>query len=190
MKNSVAIIIVFLLLFVFGMQIFMFYRINERLDQRFALEKNLTASSHQGSDTWTQNFDNWNPYQELLQIRNQIERMFNDTFSRFQMNSDAGSYTKIPAIDLKDEPNHYIVTVNVPGADESSLDVALNGRQLTISIKTESTNEQTASNSKYLIRERFKGEFQRSLTLPGDVDQASMKTEYNNGVLKITLSKA
>ena len=188
MKNSVAIIIVFLLLFVFGMQIFMFYRINERLDQRFALGKNLTPSSHQGSNTWTQNFNNWNPYQELLQIRNQIERMFNDTFSRFQMNSDVGSYTKMPAIDLKDEPNHYVVTVNVPGADESSLDVALKGRQLTISIKTE--NEQTGSNSKYLTRERFRGEFERSLTLPGDVDQASMKTEYHNGVLTITLSKA
>ena len=44
MKNSVVIIIGVLLLFAFGMQVFMFYRIHEKLDQRFALEKNLNLS--------------------------------------------------------------------------------------------------------------------------------------------------
>ena len=58
MKNSVVIIIAALLLFAFGMQVFMFYRIHEKLDQRFALEKNLNLSSHQGSDTWIQDSDN------------------------------------------------------------------------------------------------------------------------------------
>ena len=105
------------------------------------------------------------------------------------MNTHAGSTTKIPAIDLKEEPDRYVVTVDVPGADESSLDVALDGRQLTLSINTENVTEQSENNG-YQRRERFRGEFQRSITLPGDVDQASMKTELKNGVLTITLSKA
>ena len=70
------------------------------------------------------------------------------------------------------------------------LDVELDGRQLTISIKTESLREQTDNNNMYQRRERFSGEFQRSLTLPGDVDKDTIKTEYNNGVLTITLPKA
>lgn len=84
------------------------------------------------------------------------------------------------------------------GADDSSLDVALKGRELTISIKTENINEetdagnvkeQTDGNNKYQLRERFSGEFKRSLTLPGAVNQAGMKTKYDKGVLTITLPK-
>ena len=198
MKNSVVIIIGALLLFAFGMQVFMFYRIHEKLDQRFALEKNLNLSSHQGSDTWIQNSDNRNPYEELLQMRNQMEQLFNDSMSRLHKDFATDSFTKMPAIDLKDETDRYVVTADIPGADESSLDVALKGRELTISIKTENVNEetdagnvkeQTNGNNKYQLRERFSGEFKRSLTLPGAVNQAGMKTKYDKGVLTITLPK-
>ncbi|MFA5923845.1 MAG: Hsp20/alpha crystallin family protein [Methylococcaceae bacterium] len=198
MKNSVVIIIGVLLLFAFGMQVFMFYRIHEKLDQRFALEKNLNLSSHQGSDTWIQDSDNWNPYEELLQMRNQMEQLFNGSMSRLHKDFATDSFTKMPAIDLKDEKDRYVVTADIPGADESSLDVALKGRELTISIKTENVNEetdagnvkeQTGGNNKYQLRERFSGEFKRSLTLPGAVNQAGMKTKYDKGVLTITLPK-
>ena len=198
MKNSVVIIIGVLLLFAFGMQVFMFYRIHEKLDQRFALEKNLNLSSRQGSDTWIQDSDNWNPYEELLQMRNQMEQLFNDSMSRLHKDFTTDSFTKMPAIDLKDEKDRYVVTADIPGADESSLDVALKGRELTIAIKTENVNEetdagnvkeQTDGNNKYQLRERFSGEFKRSLTLPGAVNQAGMKTKYDKGVLTITLPK-
>lgn len=198
MKNSVVIIIGVLLLFAFGMQVFMFYRIHEKLDQRFALEKNLNLSSRQGSDTWIQDSDNRNPYEELLQMRNQMEQLFNDSMSRLHKDFATDSFTKMPAIDLKDETDRYVVTADIPGADESSLDVAFKGRELTISIKTENVNEetdagnvkeQTNGNTKYQLRERFSGEFKRSLTLPGAVNQAGMKTKYDKGVLTITLPK-
>ena len=198
MKNSAVIIIGALLLFAFGMQVFMFYRIHEKLDQRFALEKNLNLSSRQGSDTWIQDSDNRNPYEELLQMRNQMEQLFNDSMSRLHKDFATDSFTKMPAIDLKDETDRYVVTADIPGADESSLDVAFKGRELTISIKTENVNEetdagnvkeQTNGNTKYQLRERFSGEFKRSLTLPGAVNQAGMKTKYDKGVLTITLPK-
>jgi len=198
MKNSVVIIIAALLLFAFGMQVFMFYRIHEKLDQRFALEKNLNLSSHQGSDTWIQNSDNWNPYEELLQMRNQMEQLFNDSMARLHKDFATDSFTKMPAIDLKDEKDRYVVTADIPGADESSLDVALKGQELAISIKTENVNEdtdagnikeQTDGNNKYQLRERFSGEFKRSLTLPGAVNQAGMRTKYDKGVLTIILPK-
>jgi HSP20 family protein len=189
MKNSVVITLGALLLFVLGMQAFMFYRFHEQLEQRFALEENLNQSSHEGSNTWIQASNNWNPYDELFQMRNQVQQLFNDSISRFNKNSTAHSFTQMPAIDLKDEQDRYVVTADVPGANESSLNVALKDRQLSISIKTESVNEKTDDNNKYERRERFSGEFQRSITLPGDVNQDGMKTEYNKGVLTIILPK-
>jgi len=65
------------------------------------------------------------------------------------------------------------VTVNAPGADESSINVKLEDRILHISIKTEQAKEETdEKNGKYQYRERFVGEFQRILTLPGPADAA------------------
>lgn len=49
----------------------------------------------------------------------------------------------IPAVDIKDEKNQYVVKAGVPGANESSLYIALKSRQLSISIKSESVNEET-----------------------------------------------
>ncbi len=184
MKNPLIIIIGGLLLVIFITQVVMFYTIHEKLDQRFALEKELNLSSHQGSNTWEEDANNWNPYQELLQMRNRMEQIFNESISKFHNNSNATPLPQIAAIDFKDEVDRYVVTVDVPGADESAIDVALNGRKLNISIKVEGESD----NSSQLLEE-FKGEFYRSLTLPGEVNKEKMKTVYNKGILTIILPK-
>ena len=106
------------------------------------------------------------------------------------MNTPLGSLSKVPDVDLQEKPDQYVVTVNAPGADQSSLEVKLEDRVLHISIKTEQAEDQTdGKNGQYSFRERFMGEFHRALTLPGPVDAAKMKTDYRNGVLTIALPK-
>lgn len=190
MRNTALVIIGIVLFIAFGIQVLMFYRIHEKLDQQFSIEKSLDLSSHQGSDTWFQDNEKQDPYRELFHLRNQMEKIFDASISRLQKNPSSDTLTQTPAIDLIDEANRYVVKVDVPGADESTLNVALDARQLTISIKTENLREQPEDNNKYQRRERFSGEFLRSITLPGDVDQKGIKTEYSNGVLTIILPKA
>ncbi|MDO9048616.1 MAG: Hsp20/alpha crystallin family protein [Methylobacter sp.] len=97
----------------------------------------------------------------------------------------------MPDVDLQEKPDLYIVTVNAPGADESSIEVKLEDRILHISIKTEQAKDETDDkNGQYRYRERFVGQFQRALTLPGPANAAKMKTEYHKGVLTITIPKA
>jgi HSP20 family protein len=189
MRNSTAIIIGVILLFAFGMQVFMFYSIHEKLNKQFNVRKNLDLSSHQGQNTWYQDSDTWNPYQELLQMRGQMEQIFNDSFSRVNTNPNVGSLTRFPAVDVKNEEDRYIVKADVPDGDEGSLKVTLNGRQLTISIKTKGETEQKDDKNKYEYHERFSGEFLRSLTLPGEVKEAGMKSEITNGVLTVIVPK-
>lgn len=188
MKHSALIIIGVLLLFGFSMQVLMFYRIHEKLDQRFALEKRLDLSSREGSDSWTQDSENWTPYQELFQLRDQTQRTFDNALSRLQKMAATSSQAQIPAVDVQEEPDRYVVTADIPGADESSLDLALDGRQLTIAIKSD--EEKTDEKGTYQLHERFHGEVKRTLQLPGEVDPDSMKTTYDKGVLRITLTKA
>ena len=51
-------------------------------------------------------------------------------------------------------------------------------------------NETDDQKGKYQYRERFAGQFQRALTLPGSANAAKMTTEYANGVLTITIPKS
>jgi len=88
----------------------------------------------------------------------------------------------MPAFDLKEEADRYIVTLDIPGGNPSSLDVKLEGQVLSIVIKTEHTTNQDEGGKKYHRQERFSGSYQRSITLPGAVIESDMSSDYKNGV--------
>jgi|GEM_PF-2085553 len=189
MKNPILITIATLMFFTVALQVFMFYQIHEKIDQYFAVEKNLNQTVSQGENIPDQDSGNWNPNQELLQMKNQVNQMINDFISRFQRNAPADPLTQLLAITLQDANDHYVVTVDVPDADDSALDVTLNERQLTVSIKIENNKELPVSGSQNPYNEKFSGHFQRSIELPDDVDKKRMTTEYDNWALTINLPK-
>lgn len=200
MKNETIAAIAAALVIVLGIQAYMTFRLNDRLNR-------LSGSYSQTDDTQLKtlkpnllkpDLDNdfsknqpWNPYTEIQHMQNEMEQMFDDSFSRFHMKTPLGSLSKTPDVDLQEKSDRYVVTVNAPGADESSVDVKLENQVLRISIKTEHGKDETDDkDGKYQYRERFIGQFQRALTLPGPANAAKMKTDYHNGVLTITIPKA
>lgn len=203
MKNETIAAIAAVLVIILGIQAYTMFRLNDRLNQLSGF-----YSQTDGSQIKTQNppklnlppsnkdsdFLNglpWNPYAEIQHMQNEMERLFNDSYSRFHIKTPLGSLSKTPDVDLQEKPDRYIVTVNVPGADESSMDVKLEDQVLHISIRTEQAKDEADDKSgEYKYRERFVGQFQRALTLPGPVNAAKMTTEYRNGVMTITIPKA
>ncbi len=122
--------------------------------------------------------------------QDEMEEMFGESFSRFHMHNPLDNLSKAPDVDLQDPPDSYVVTVNVPGADEPSMQVKLeNQRLLHISVKTERAHEADDKNGQYRYRERFSGEFHRLLSLPGPGDSTKLTTRFRNGVLTITIPK-
>jgi len=201
MKNETIAAIAAVLVIILGIQAYTMFRLNDRLNQLSGFYSqtgepqtlsNLPKSNRPKSDDDEFFKDRtWNPYAEIQHMQNEMEQMFDDSFSRFHMKTPLGSLSKTPDVDLKEKSDRYIVTVNAPGADESSIDVKLEDQVLRISIKTEHAKDETDDkNGKYQYRERFVGQFQRALTLPGPANAAKMTTEYHNGVLTITIPKA
>jgi len=198
MKNETIAAIAAVLVIILGIQAYTMFRLNDRLNQLSGFYSqtgepqtlsNLPKSNRPKSDDDEFFKDRtWNPYAEIQHMQNEMEQMFDDSFSRFHMKTPLGSLSKTPDVDLKEKSDRYIVTVNAPGADESSIDVKLEDQVLRISIKTE--HAQDEKNGQYQYRERFVGQFQRALTLPGPANAAKMTTEYHNGVLTITIPKA
>jgi HSP20 family protein len=200
MKNETMAAIAAALVIVLGIQAYMTFRLNDRLNRLSEPYSQAGGAQIKSPKANLPKLDlddefakgrSWNPYAEIQHMQNEMEQMFDDSFSRFHMETPLGSLSKKPDVDLQEKSDSYIVTLNAPGADESSIDVKLDDQLLHISIKTEHAKDETDDkNGKYQYRERFVGQFQRALTLPGPANAAKMKTEYRNGVLTITIPKA
>jgi HSP20 family protein len=201
-KNRIISAIASVLVIILGIQSYVMFRLNDRLNQlsgqsnqagspQIKLPKLLNLIFPKpGPDNEPFKDQPWNSYKEMQRMQNEMEQFFGDSFSRFQMNMPLGGLRKVPDVDLQEKSDRYVVTMNAPGADESSLLVKLEGGILHISIKTENAEDQTdEKNGQYSFRERFMGEFHRTLTLPGPANAAKMKTDYRNGVLTITIPK-
>lgn len=92
------------------------------------------------------------------------------------------------AVDVVDEPDEVVVTVDVPGFDRNEIDVRVDDRTLWI----EATREEAVDegDDTYLRRERSRRFNRRSITLPAEGDPEDVEATLRNGVLTVTIPKA
>ncbi len=93
----------------------------------------------------------------------------------------------IPAVNIAEDQNSYQLSVAAPGMKKDDFRVDLDGDTLTIHAEKESEQEDSAR--KFTRREYEYRSFSRSFTLPEGVDRDRIDAHYENGVLKLTLTK-
>ena len=190
MNNKTLLVICLFFLGLMLWQSVMLYKLHTKMDQvtevndlPFLSEPPLTGNS---DDSFANN--NWHPFHEFTQLHNQMETLFSNSFSKLQQKLPQNAFNKIPSLNLEDTGDRYIVTIDMPGADPSTLNTELKDGQLTVTMKTEKTLDDSEQN--FQRQERFSGIYQRSLTLSEPVKVDAMTTEYKNGVLTIVIPKA
>jgi HSP20 family protein len=92
-----------------------------------------------------------------------------------------------PKLDVIDRNGSVLVRAEVPGVDKSHL--AVEASDLAVTIKGEVQNDATREDSHYRISETSHGTFERTVTLPTDVDSARAKATFKDGVLEVLLPK-
>ena len=120
--------------------------------------------------------------------------LFDDLFNGFggTVKIFTNEFSKTPHADVSQTQDFYLIDVEVPGFDESNIDVQLEGRTLTISSKTEDATTETSDEKKevqFLLRERSEIKFSRSFTLPEDSDLENVSAECKKGVLRIQVPR-
>ena len=104
--------------------------------------------------------------------------------SRFERTWGA-SY--LPDMEVKETPDAFVISADLPGVQEKDLDVSIAGNELCVSGKRE--EEARDEGNQYLAYERSYGSFCRSFTLPAGSDAENVKADLKNGVLTITVPK-
>ncbi|MCG8423921.1 MAG: Hsp20/alpha crystallin family protein [Proteobacteria bacterium] len=93
----------------------------------------------------------------------------------------------MPAVEIEERDDRYVIRAEVPGMSRESLDIHASGNLLTMI----GTHEEPRSSDGgyYLTCERSYGSFGRSFTFPRPVDCAGMTVELDLGVLTIQVPK-
>lgn len=144
-------------------------------------------------DRFLREFDDWDPFREMHAMQDRMNQMFGDAFNRFQRSDDFGrlfqDYAFAPEINVEDKGDRYLVTVDLPGVEDSRIQVNLEGQTLSISGSVQSESRESGK-GKVLRQERRSGRFERSVTLPSPVQGDKMTTENKKGVVNIVIPKA
>ena len=97
----------------------------------------------------------------------------------------------IPAIDVVEKKDAYMVQVELPGVDASQVDIAFEQNVLTIrGTKAASFDVAKQGEMRIHATERVHGSFERSIKLPQFVDGERISADYTNGLLTVTVPKA
>jgi HSP20 family protein len=94
---------------------------------------------------------------------------------------------RMPRVDMIDRDNEVVVRAELPGVKKDDLEVTLSEHTVTIGAHT--TAEEKEEKGEYYRKEMSRGDFQRTLALPGGVDETRARASFADGVLELTLPK-
>jgi len=97
----------------------------------------------------------------------------------------------VPAIDVVEQKDAYLLYAELPGVDPSQIDITFEQNVLTLR-GTKPSTVQASSDGEIRVyaAERVTGSFERSIRLPEFVDGDHIAAEFNHGLLKVEVPKA
>ena len=123
----------------------------------------------------------------------EFDNFFDDFLSRkwprlLDWNFPSGLDRGLPKNDILDHDNEIEVQAALPGVKKEDLDVTINNQTITIRASTKEEKKEEEK-GKYFRREITRGEFQRTVSLPDNVDDENAKASFNDGILTVTIPK-
>ncbi len=92
----------------------------------------------------------------------------------------------IPASDIYETENAYVILMEMPGIDKSTLSVKVDDDRLIVEAKTvEIGKEWRAIDTEFEL-----GEYHREFRIGAKVNRETIEASYQDGILTITLHKA
>jgi HSP20 family protein len=118
------------------------------------------------------------PFHELDSIERRMRRMFEEV---------GFAPTLLPAADVYETDEEFVVELEVPGFDEKELGIEVFDHRLTI--KGERTEAKERKEKTFRLRERLEREFERRFELPEEVDTKHVQAKFAKGLLEVHAPK-
>jgi len=134
----------------------------------------------------------WDPVREVDSLQGEMNRLFSTFFDTPTTragngNSTAATRRWIPAMDLVETGEHFVLKADLPGITENDVNIEVENNILTVSGERKTEHEE--KHEGYYRLERATGAFARSLTLPEGIDAEAVSATFDNGVLEKRIPK-
>ena len=126
-----------------------------------------------------------NPFGEFDRLRREMLRLFDSWGPEASGEPGAGVF---PPMNISQDDDHFYLRAEVPGIKVADLNISALRNRVSISGKREIPKEHEGTS--YHRRERAEGPFNRTVTLPAEVNAEKIDARYTDGVLTLTLPKA
>ncbi len=127
------------------------------------------------------------PFQELKNLREEMNRAFNPVPGLFNMEEGLLRGQWSPNVDIREDENAIYLEADLPGLKPGDFKLSIENYKLTLSGERRFEDEERGEN--YHRVERSYGSFTRSFTLPTTVNIDDVKADFKDGVLRISMPK-
>jgi len=129
-----------------------------------------------------------------------FDRYFESFFGDSFLAPAARILNHMPAVDVRETENAYVLEMELPGYDEKNIEIHVDGSSLSIASKQDElrdVNEKGSSGNQdreenqgtYILRERRINSFSRSFKLPENADPEAVSAVFKNGILGLEIKK-
>ena len=123
------------------------------------------------------------PFETLLAMQRALESRFASDWMGGRTTA-MGSY---PPINVFQRGDDFVAIIELPGLDKDDLEIEAKENAIRISGKKTIKYEQTASVHR---RERVSGVFDRTISVPIEIDPDGITAQYRDGVLALLILRA
>jgi HSP20 family protein len=130
----------------------------------------------------------WEPLREFSTLQNEMNRLFNTVFDSPSPSGGGAALRRwMPAMDLVETADHFVLRADLPGLGEEDVNIELEDTVLTVSGERKAEHE--SGGEGYYRVERAFGAFSRSLTVPKGIDPEAVSASFDRGVLEVRIPK-
>lgn len=120
-------------------------------------------------------------------LQSEVSRLFTTLFDTPTTRHPAPVRHWVPAIDLVEADDHYVLRADLPGLGQDDVTIEISDDLLTIAGERASAHESGGAGA--LRIERSFGSFRRALRLPDGIDAEAVSAGFDNGVLEVRIPK-
>jgi len=130
----------------------------------------------------------FDPFKEMATLQDRMNRVFGDIWGRtHRPDEDYISGSWLPSVDVRETKDALEISAELPGIEPKEVEVSVENGVLTL--KGSRQFEKATEGETYHRVERAYGSFERSFSLPTNVDPEKVHAVYRHGVLHLTLPK-
>ena len=134
------------------------------------------------------NVTRFEPWSLINLLHQDLDQIAGRRFGAGATDNDGSSVADwVPAVDIVEEKDRYVLRADVPGVKPEDIDV--NMEDGVLSVSGERHHESTGEAKGMRRVERVSGKFYRRFTLPDTADAEEISAKSANGILEVSIPK-